>query len=107
MVVKLITLIFNNGLFISSTARVTFNLNVDRAIVKLALITTKASLPRLTASVITTHGNDSTVTVKGIIKDGVFGVFFMLNVYTAVRPLAVNSVSCLSLKVVLMSVLLL
>lgn len=79
------------------TDGVTQRLNIDRSIVKLALMTKNASLPRLTASVITTLGGGPRVTVNGIVNDGLFGVFFMLKYDTSVAPLQLANVGGFSL----------
>lgn len=74
----------NDSFTIDKTARVTHCFNVDREFVKLAVITLKASLPRLIASMATTEEKGAKVTVKGVIKDGVFGVLFIVNAATLV-----------------------
>lgn len=75
--------------------------------VKLALMTKNASLPRLTASIATTLGGGPKVTVNGIVNDGLFGVFFILKYDTAISPLPVKGVGGLSLDMLVTSSLLL
>lgn len=94
-------------MFIGKTANVTHGLNIDRSVVNLALITKKASLPRLTASVITTLGGGPRVTVKGMVNDGLFGVFFMLKYDTDVAPLRLDKVAGFSLLALINSYVLL
>lgn len=71
----------------SNTYAITTTVKVDRALVNLAMITFKADLPRLIASVMTTEGNRISVTLKGIVNSGVFGVLVILNVTTTVSPI--------------------
>lgn len=99
---------FTSQLLISGTISVTGRLNIDRTIVKLAVITTKADVPRLTASVITTCGHGASVTVKGVINSGLFGVLAVTNSYSLVRPVRTGGMGCVSLLIVLnVSILLL
>lgn len=89
------------------TNGVTHDLKIDRSIVKLALMTKNASLPRLTASIITTLGGGPRVTVKGTVNDGLFGVFFMLKYDTSVAPLDLDNVAGFSLLMLMNSKMLL
>lgn len=86
VLVKTINVTMNKSIMMSDTDHVTVSLKVDRALIKLAVMSVKASLPRLIASVITTEGGRISVTLKGTINSYVFGVLVILKVTSTVDP---------------------
>lgn len=64
----------------------TFQVNVPRSIVTSAIITFKAKLPRVDAAVISMGGNCNTLTVKGVVKSGLLGALFILNITLKLAP---------------------
>lgn len=89
LIKKLLLVLLNTGNLASNTTSITGHFRVPSVIVKLAVITFNASTPRLAIDVSSTLGNDTSVTVNGIIKDGAFGALVVINYATLFTPVTV------------------
>lgn len=89
LVKKLLLVLVNTGNLASKTTSITGQFHVPSVIVKLAVITFNASTPRLAIDMSSTLGKDTSVTVKGMIKDGVFGALVVINYATLFTPVIV------------------
>lgn len=89
LVKKLVLVLLKTGKLASKTTSITGHLHVPSVIVKLAVITFNASTPRLAIDISSTLGNDTSVTVNGIMKDGVFGALVVMNYATLFTPVIV------------------
>ncbi len=90
VVINVTLILINTSGLASKTAKLTHQFSISRVIVKLAIITFKASLPRFMADFVSTLGNDDSVSVNGIIKDGVFGILTVINYSTLIAPVIVD-----------------
>lgn len=91
LLVNNLTLVLTNtGNLASNSTTITGHFHVSSLMVKLAVMTFNASTPRLIVDILSTLGNDTRVTVNGIINDGVFGTLVVVNYATLMLPVGMN-----------------
>lgn len=89
LVKKLLLVLVNTGYLASNTTSMTGQFHVPSVMVNLAVMTFKASTPRLAIDMSSTLGNDTSVTMNGMIKDGVFGALVVIKYATLFTPVMV------------------
>lgn len=90
LVVKFIFLMGNTSTFIRKYDDVTEQCRIPSLVVKVAVITVKADLPRATIDIATTIAKGGTLTIDGTMKSGVFGLVIMIKTYALFASITIR-----------------
>ncbi len=87
---SLINVMLKTSCLITNTMSVTEGFGISSFMVKTTVIKIKASVPRLIIDFVKTMRNGPSMTVKGIIKSGVFGILNVLKLATIFFPVTIG-----------------